>query len=134
MTVCFAPAVDHAEALASYPTAIAAEPVPESQAGALPADLVALFDDCERAGLYDADDRAALLAMFALDAEGTHGLVEAMHARFGRCRRCTHFRRPGLSDGYCTACDDLPGVYGFLRAPPGDEGATCATFADREQS
>jgi hypothetical protein len=98
----------------------AAEPVP--------ADLAALFDACERAGLYDEADRAALPAMLALDAEGTRGLIEAMHSRIGRCRRCRHFRQPGESDGYCTGRDDLPHAYGFMHELPGDGGARCCSF------
>ena len=128
VAVAFSPAVDHAGALASYPAAIAAEPMPEPPAVPMPSDLAALFDACTKAGLYDDADRAALPAMLALDAQGTRGLIEAMHSRIGRCRRCRHFRRPGLSDGYCTGRDDLPAVYGFMHALPADEGATCAAF------
>jgi hypothetical protein len=128
VAVAFAPAVDHAGALAAYPAAIAAEPMPAT-AEPVPADLATLFDACERAGLYDAADRAALPAMLALDAEGTRGLIEAAHSRIGRCRRCRHFRQPGLSDGYCTGRDDLPHVYGFMHEMAGDCGARCEAFA-----
>ncbi len=128
VAVVFAPAVDHAGALASYPAAIAAEPIPEPPAVPVPADLAALFDACAKAGLYDDADRTALPAMLALDADGTRGLIEAMHARIGRCRRCKHFRRPGLSDGHCTGRDDLPHVYGFMHALPDDGGARCGAF------
>lgn len=34
------------------------------------------------------------------------------------CRTCAHFRRPGLSDGYCCERDDLP--------PPTPPGILCA--------
>ncbi len=128
VAVAFAPAVDHARALASYPAALAAEPMPDPSAVPVPADLVALFDACAKAGLYDDADRAALPAMLALDAEGTRGLIEAMHSRIGRCRRCRHFRRPGLSDGYCTGRDDLPHAYGFMHRLPDDAGARCGAF------
>lgn len=127
VAVAFAPAVDHAGALAAYPAAIAAEPMPET-AEPVPADLAALFDACERAGLYDEADRTALPAMLALDAEGTRGLIEAMHTRIGRCRRCRHFRRPGKSDGYCTGRSDLAHVYGFMHELPADGGARCDAF------
>jgi len=127
VAVAFAPAVDHAGALASYPAAIAAEPMPEETA-TVPADALALFDACAKAGLYSDDDRAALPAMLALDADGTRGLIEAMHSRIGRCRRCRHFRRPGHSDGYCTGRDDLPHAYGFMHRLPDDGGARCGAF------
>lgn len=127
VAVAFAPAVDHAGALASYPAAIAAEPMPEETA-TVPADALAVFDACAKAGLYGDADRAALPAMLAVDAEGTRGLIEAMHSRIGRCRRCRHFRRPGRSDGYCTGRDDLPAVYGFMHRLPDDGGARCEAF------
>ena len=129
VAVAFAPAVDHAGALASYPAAIAAEPMPEETA-TVPADALALFDACATAGLYGDADRAALPAMLALDAEGTRGLIEARHSRIGRCRRCRHFRRPGHSDGYCTGRDDLAHVYGFMRRLPDDGGARCEAFKE----
>ena len=123
-----APAVDHAGALASYPAAIAAEPMPEPPAVPMPADLAVLFDACARTGQYDEADRAALPAMLALDAGATRELIEAMRSRIGRCRRCRHFRRPGLSDGYCTGRDDLPHAYGFMHRLPDDGGARCGAF------
>lgn len=130
VAVAFAPAVDHARALASYPAALAAEPMPDPSAVPMPADLAALFDACAKAGLYDDADRAALPAMLALDAEGTRGLIEAMHSRIGRCRRCRHFRRPGDSGGYCTGRDDLPHAYGFMHRLPDDGGARCEAFKE----
>ncbi len=128
VAVAFAPERDQAEVLAAYPDALAAEPMPEPQAVPIPGDLLALFDACSKAGLYDDDDRAALPAMFALDPEGTRRLIEAMHAEIRSCRRCRHFRRPGLSDGYCTGRDDLPSVYGFMHELPDDEGMRCDAF------
>jgi len=130
VAVAFAPAVDHAGALAAYPEAIAAEPMTEPPAVSVPADLAALFDACERIGLYDDQDRAALPAMLARDPEGTRGLIEAMHSRIGRCRRCLHFRRPGMSAGYCTRRDDLAPAYGLLRKLPEDGGARCDGFEE----
>lgn len=126
--VTFAPAVDHAGALAAYPAAIAAEPVSEPPAVPIPAELAAMFDACERAGLYNEADRAALPAMLALDDQATRGLIEATHSRIGDCPRCRHFRRPGQSEGYCTGRDDLPPVYGLMRELPDDGGARCGTF------
>ncbi|MCD6682094.1 MAG: hypothetical protein LT102_15865 [Burkholderiaceae bacterium] len=127
VAVAFAPERDQAEVLAAYPDALAAEPVPEETA-TVPADALALFDACAKAGLYDDDDRAALPAMFALDPEGVRRLIEAMHERIASCRRCRHFRRPGLSDGYCTGRDDLPHAHGLLHELPDDEGMRCNAF------
>lgn len=126
VAVAFAPERDQAEVLAAYPDALAAEPVPEETA-TVPADALALFDACAKAGLYD-DDRAALPAMFGLDPEGVRRLIEAMHERIASCRRCRHFRRPGLSDGYCTGRDDLPHAHGLLHELPDDEGMRCNAF------
>ncbi|MCO5102190.1 MAG: hypothetical protein M9885_15075 [Burkholderiaceae bacterium] len=128
VAVAFAPERDQAEVLAAYPDALAAEPMREPLPVPIPGDLLALFDACTNAGLYGDDDRAALPAMFALDAEGTRRLIEAMHAEIRSCRRCRHFRRPGLSDGYCVGRDDLPSVYGLLRALPDDKGLRCDAF------
>ena len=128
VAVAFAPAVDHTGALAAYPAAIAAEPMAEPQAVPVPADLATLFNACERIGLYGDEDRAALPAMLAADPEATRGLIEAMHLRIGRCRRCRHFRRPGLSAGYCTRRGDLAPAYGLLRELPEDGGARCDDF------
>lgn len=127
VAVAFAPAVDHAGALAAYPDALAAEPIPE-EAATVPADALALFDACAKAGLYADDDRAALPAMFALDPEGARRLIEAMYERIASCKRCRHFRRPGLSDGYCTGRNDLPSAYGLLHELPDDEGRRCEAF------
>lgn len=128
LEVTFAPAVGQVEALSRYPDALAAEPMQDLPAVAVPPDLAAMFDACMTAGLYDEADRFALPAMLALDAEGTRGLIEAVHSRIGRCRRCRHFRRPGLSDGYCTERSDLEHVYGFMRRLPDDRGAACEAF------
>lgn len=130
ITVAFSPAVDHAGALAAYPTANAAEPATVPPAARVPAETEALFDACERVGLYGTEDRAALPALIAIDPEGTRGLIEAMHSRIGRCRRCQHFRRPGLSAGYCIRRDDLLPAYGLLRQLPDDGGALCREFVD----
>ena len=47
------------------------------------------------------------------------------------CQRCTHFRTPGFSTGYCSGRDDLPPAYGEthpLRVIPIDGGHSCDTF------
>jgi hypothetical protein len=49
------------------------------------------------------------------------------------CKVCAHFRRPGLSDGYCHwgARPDLPPAYGAnhpLRQLPDDMGKSCHAF------
>lgn len=129
MQVTFSPPVDHCGVLAAYPEAIATEPVGDPSAVPVPADLAAMLDACLEVGLYSDDDRAALPAMLALDTEGTRGLIEAMHARIGRCRRCLHFHRPGLSDGYCARRDDLGRVYGRMHRLPADGGVDCGQFA-----
>jgi hypothetical protein len=130
VTVAFAPAVDHAGVLSAYPATIAAEPMTAPSAVSMPADLAAMFDACKRIGLYGDEDQASLPEMFALDPAGTRGLVEAMHARIGRCRRCRHFRRPGMSTGYCLERDDLALAYGLLHELPEDDGAQCITFEE----
>lgn len=131
VAVAFAPVVDRTEALAAYPTAIAAEPMSDPPGAPMPPDLSAMFNDCMRAGLYDDADRAALPTVFAADAEGMRALIEAMHSRIGRCRRCLHVRRPGLSEpGYCTGRDDLRHAYGYLYELADHGGARCDLFVD----
>ncbi len=131
VAVAFAPAVDHAGVLSAYPEAFAAEPMRDPPSVPVPADLAAMLDACIGIGLYADDDRAALPAMLALDPDGARGLIEAMHARIGRCRRCRHFARPGLSDpGYCCGNSLMPVVYGNLRALPADRGAGCPEYVE----
>lgn len=105
-----------------------------SEVAALPPALLELFEHCVRHGLYDGDaDRASLLAMHRLDPGASFDLVGEMAARVSRCRRCTHVRRPGLADhGYCGEREDLPIVYGLLRALPPDGGAWCPLFTSTE--
>ena len=128
--VTFAPSIDPAGALACYPDAVAAEPLTETPTVAIPSDIAALFRACRQAGLYDDTDLAALPAMVALDADGTRALVADMHARIFRCSRCRHFRKPGLSSGYCTGRKDQPIVYGLLRNLPEDGGAWCESYCE----
>ncbi len=47
------------------------------------------------------------------------------------CRTCVRFRRPGLSDGYCSERADLPPAYTHehpLRKPPDDGGVSCTAW------
>jgi hypothetical protein len=51
------------------------------------------------------------------------------------CSTCRHRKRPGLSAGYCSGRDDLPGAYGDhhpLRRLPDDQGASCASYLPHE--
>ena len=109
---------------------------------AMPDDLLELFERCEAAGLYGPDDRASLPAMLAADVDGTRWLIERMAEQLGpapeprpaqSCRLCRHYRRPGLSDGYCSHPDggDSP-AYGLLRHLPADGGLACEVFSWRE--
>lgn len=129
LEVTFAPAVTHAEALASYRCGVAAEPIPESPGVMIPPDLTEAFDQCAAADRYGDRDRTSLSATFAVDPVATRALATEMRGRTGQCRRCEHFSRPGLSDGYCTGRDDLPLAYGLLRVLPADAGAWCPRFA-----
>lgn len=133
LTVVFAPAVTHAEVLAAYRTALAAEPLPEPLPVPLPPGRLAMAEACILAGLLTDDDRPALTRMFALDPEGTCRLIEDLHAQVPTCRHCTHYRRPGLSGGHCTGRDDLPLVYGLLHELPANSGAECKAFLPNGQ-
>lgn len=47
------------------------------------------------------------------------------------CKTCAHLRRPGLSDGLCSARDDLPPAFAPghpLRQLPDDGGASCTAW------
>ena len=125
-----APAETHAQVLARHPGALAARPVPEPSRLALPAEMVALIDDYIASDLYGEEDRETLEAMYATDPASAQVLLAEMHARIGRCYRCQHFTRPGLSDGYCTGREDLAHAYGFMHDLPPDMGAWCNNFKD----
>jgi hypothetical protein len=126
--VTFSPPVDHAGAMAAYPEAAAAQPSPPPAPLAIPSDIAAAFDRCLRAGLYGEDEPALLPALVAADVDATRVLIADMASRIGRCRRCAHFARPGMSDGYCTGRDDLPELYGQMHSLPADLGAGCGDF------
>ena len=111
----------------------AGEALPEPALVSLPADIVALVEDCIAADLYGDEDRETLTAMYASDPDGTRALVAEMHARIGRCYGCQHFARPGLSDGYCGGRADLGPAYGPghpLRVLPADGGAACSSYEE----
>ena len=107
-----------------------AEPLPETVPAALPAEIVALVDDCIAGDLYGDEDRETLAQMHTTDPAGTKFLVAEMHARIERCYRCQHFTRPGLSDGYCAGREDLVHAYSFMHYLPPDKGAWCDNFKD----
>jgi len=104
--------IEHAAVLAQYPSALAAEPVSAPMPQELPPAIATMFAACVEVGLYDEGDRQVLRAMHAADGAGTRELVEAMHARIGRCCGCKHFARPGLLAGYCAGRNDLEPAYG----------------------
>jgi hypothetical protein len=127
--IAAAPPVGHAAVLAMYPEAIAAEPMSAPLPAELPPAMATMFARCVEGGLYMEEERPVLRAMYAADPFGTRAMVATMHARIGRCHRCRHIARPGLSDGYCTQRTDLPIAYGLLRVLPSDGGAGCSSFA-----
>jgi len=157
MEVWFAPAADHAEVLAAYRDAVAAEPIPErtdtrtatlierDELLALIQAIYATDTDQDRQEAIDAalaDPGGALTCYRAIAAE--RGImvvpevrtpVRTENAARG-CKTCRHMKRPGLSAGYCGGGrDDLPGAYGAhhpLRQLPADQGATCASYQSHE--
>jgi hypothetical protein len=150
MEVWFAPAADHAEALAAYKDAVAAEPVPERTdtrtATVIERDELLALVEAVYAGDTDADRAEALDAALA-DPEGALQCYRAIAAERGivvvlpvitkptsitvatGCKSCRHRKRPGRSDpGYCSGRDDLPAAYGLhhpLRKLPDDQGESC---------
>jgi hypothetical protein len=150
MEVWFSPAADHAEALAAYRDAVAAEPVPERTdtrtATVIERDELLALVEAVYAGDTDADRAEALDAALA-DPEGALQCYRAIAAERGivvvlpvitkptsitvatGCKSCRHRKRPGRSDpGYCSGRDDLPAAYGLhhpLRKLPDDQGESC---------
>jgi len=103
--VYFAPAADHVEALAGYPDAVAAEPLHEV--------------------------RKPVRTETSIFDSSAHGPECSARASERGCSTCRHRKKPGLSAGYCSGRDDLPGPYGEhhpLRQLPDDMGATCASY------
>jgi hypothetical protein len=111
LEVWFSPAVDHDEALAGYPDAVAAEPL------------------LDHAGAHQSARESA--------RPGAHKSAEesAQKSAARGCSTCRHRKRPGLSAGYCSGRDDLPGAYGEhhpLRQLPDDQGVSCASYLPHE--
>ena len=153
MEVWFSPAADHAEALAAYRDAVAAEPVPERTdtrtATVIERDELLALVEAVYAGDTDQDRQEAADAALA-DPEAALTCYRAIAAERGitvvlpvitkptsitvatGCKSCRHRRRPGLSAGYCGGGrDDLPPAYGLhhpLRKLPADQGASCASY------
>ena len=122
MEVWFAPAADHAEALAAYRDAVAAEPVPERT-------------DTRTATVIERDELLALVESARESAkQSAHESAQKSAAR--NCSTCRHRKRPGRADpGYCSGRDDLPKAYGDhhpLRKLPADLGASCASYQSHE--
>lgn len=155
MEVWFAPAVTHAEVLAQYSGAVAAEPVTE-RTGIRPAtpherdELLALIaaifaedTDDDRQEAIDAalrDPDGALTCYRAIAAERGITVVAlptvttaASTPTTTCCKTCLHRKRPGRTDpGYCAGWrDDLPLAYGGnhpLRRLPDDLGEICTSY------
>jgi hypothetical protein len=122
MEVHFAPAADHAEALAAYRDAVAAEPIRERT-------------DTGAASVIERDELLALVeSARESDKQSAHESAQKSAAR--GCSTCRHRKRPGLSAGYCGGGrDDLLGAYGEhhpLRKLPDDQGESCASYLPHE--
>jgi hypothetical protein len=145
LPVTFAPAVDHAAALAYYPDAVAAEPIPDRpqrQPIKAEADEITALVGAIYASDTD-DDRAEALAVALADPDGALLCYRTMAKDLGiaiaapvvgtvkACRCCQHFAKPGKLDGFCRVRDDLPPVYGPnhpLRQLPADGGVSCNSW------
>jgi hypothetical protein len=100
LLIAFVPAATQRQVLGQYPGALAAEPMADADSALSPGEGAA-FEQ-----------------------------VSAMNNDRRRCCNCAHFKRPGLSAGYCTCRDDLPHAYGFLHRLPLDQGAQCEHFKE----
>lgn len=142
LPVTFAPAVDHAAALAYYPEAVAAEPIPErlqrkatkaeaEEITALVQTIYASDTDDDRAealGAALADPDGALVCYRTIAKDRGIAIAAPVVGTLKACQCCEHFTRPGKSEGYCGGRDDLPPAYGVnhpLRRLPADGGASC---------
>jgi hypothetical protein len=138
----FAPAVDHEKALAYYPDAVAAEPIPErlqrtatkAEALEITALIRAVFPDDNEVDCSEAlaaalaDPDGALLCYRTIAKDRGIAIAAPVVGTVKACRCCQHFVRPGKSDGYCGGRDDLPLAYGEnhpMRRLPVDRGASC---------
>lgn len=142
LPVTFAPAVDHAAALAYYPEAVAAEPIPDrpqrkatkAEAEEITALVRAIYandtddDRAEALAMALADPDGALLCYRTIAEERGIALAAPVVGTAKACQYCQHYTRPGMSEGYCGGRDDLPRAYGLnhpLRRLPADRGASC---------
>jgi hypothetical protein len=110
LEVWFAPPATHAAALAGYPDAVAAVPIPE------------------RCVVIDLPQSAQQTAQQSA-SQSAH---QSAHQSAG-CSSCRHRARPGFADpGYCAMRTDQPKAYGRhhpLHKLPADGGAECGCFA-----
>jgi len=142
LPVTFAPAVDHAAALAYYPDAVAAEPIPDkpqrkatkAQAEEITALVQAVYandtDDDRAEALVAAlaDPDGALLCYRTIAKDRGIAIAAPVVGTVTACQCCQHYTRPGKSDGYCGGRDDLAPAYGVnhpLRRLPVNRGASC---------
>lgn len=142
LPVTFAPAVDHAAALAYYPDAVAAEPIPDrpqrkptkAEAEEITALVQAIYandtddDRAEALAAALADPDGALLCYRTIAKDRGIAIAAPVVGTVKACRCCQHLARPGKSEGYCGGRDDLPLAYGPnhpLRRLPADRGASC---------
>lgn len=144
LPVTFAPAVDHSAALACYPEAVAAQPIPipdrpqrkptKDEAEEITALVRAIYasdTDDDRAEALDAalaDPDGALLCYRTIASDRGIDIAAPVVGTVKACQCCEHYTRPGKSDGYCGGRDDLPLAYGVnhpLRRLPADRGASC---------
>jgi len=142
LPVTFAPAVDHAAALAYYPDAVAAEPIPDkpqrkatkAEAEEIMALVLAIYandtDDDRAEALVAAlaDPDGALLCYRTIASDRGIAIAAPVVGTVMACQCCQHYTRPGKSDGYCGGRDDLAPAYGVnhpLRRLPVNRGASC---------
>jgi len=146
LPVTFAPAVGHEKALAYYPDAVAAEPIPDrpprtankTEALEITALIRAVFPDdndvdrSEALAAALADPDGALLCYRTIAKDQGIAIAAPVVGTVKACPDCQHFARPGKSDGYCGGRKDLPRAYGAghpLRRLPADNGENCAEYS-----
>lgn len=96
-------------------------------------ELQRMVADCRRARIFTETQLDRAESMVARDDVRAARLIRVMWSMTRRCDRCQHFRRPGLSDGYCVGDrEDLVQAYALLRVLPDDRGARCAQFEPTE--
>jgi hypothetical protein len=149
LPVTFAHAVDHAAALAYYPDAVAAEPIPDrpqrkatkAETEEITALVQAIYandtddDRAEASSAALADPDGALLCYRTIAKDRGIALAAPVAGTGKVCRCCQHFAKPGKSDGYCGGRDGLPLAYGAnhpLRQLPADRGASCGQWLASE--